>query len=245
MSEYTIFGFTWQGTWSSVTAYNPYDVVQRDGSMYNCVAQNTNVDPTTDGGSNWQLAASIGNTGATGATGPAGPAPSGTGNFVLATPNGSSGVSGLRALVLADLPTIPFSDISGSVASSQLPAAVGTSTSATPSNVPNGYVTALTLSAVNFSGNYPVMLTTVLNSDNSYGFKCTLQFFRDGSAIGPVFHSSSTSASYGGDVGQGIGVFVDTPSAGSHTYSVQWASPGAGGAGWTLYTSTMSAYEIH
>jgi|GEM_PF-5072342 len=43
-----------------------------------------------------------------GATGPAGPSPSGTQNLVLATPNGSSGVAVLRALVAADLPFTPI-----------------------------------------------------------------------------------------------------------------------------------------
>jgi hypothetical protein len=47
-----------------------------------------------------------GATGTTGATGPAGPAPSGAANLVLATPNGSTGVSSLRALVAADVPAL-------------------------------------------------------------------------------------------------------------------------------------------
>jgi hypothetical protein len=47
-----------------------------------------------------------GATGATGATGPTGPSPSGSANEVLATPNGSSGVSSLRALVTADFPVV-------------------------------------------------------------------------------------------------------------------------------------------
>jgi hypothetical protein len=72
MAEYTIFGFTWQGAWSSSTAYNPYDVVTENGSLYNCILANTNHDPATDGGTHWQVAASKGDTGATGSTGPAG-----------------------------------------------------------------------------------------------------------------------------------------------------------------------------
>lgn len=44
--------------------------------------------------------------GVVGPPGPAGPAPSGAGNLVLATPNGSSGTATLRALVLADLPAL-------------------------------------------------------------------------------------------------------------------------------------------
>jgi hypothetical protein len=49
-----------------------------------------------------------GTNGATGATGPAGPAPSGTPNQILATaasPTGGTTVSGLRALVAADVPS--------------------------------------------------------------------------------------------------------------------------------------------
>jgi len=51
---------------------------------------------------------STGSTGSTGPTGPAGPAPSGAANLVLATPDGMSGVSGLRALVAADIPALSY-----------------------------------------------------------------------------------------------------------------------------------------
>jgi hypothetical protein len=44
MAQYTIFGFTWQGAWNSTTTYQPYDVVSRNGSSYNCVATNTNAE---------------------------------------------------------------------------------------------------------------------------------------------------------------------------------------------------------
>jgi hypothetical protein len=44
--------------------------------------------------------------GVVGPQGPAGPSPSGAGNLVLATPNGSAGTATLRALVLADLPSL-------------------------------------------------------------------------------------------------------------------------------------------
>ena len=54
---------------------------------------------------------STGATGATGATGPAGPAPSGSANQVLATPDGSSGVSSLRSLASADIPSLDTSKI--------------------------------------------------------------------------------------------------------------------------------------
>jgi hypothetical protein len=51
----------------------------------------------------------------TGPTGPPGPAPSGAGNQVVATPDGSSGVSGLRALVANDIPALAESKITGLV----------------------------------------------------------------------------------------------------------------------------------
>ena len=64
--------FSWRGNWSSATAYNPYDVVNRNGSSYNCVAANTNTDPAADPGTHWQIIAQIGATGPTGATGATG-----------------------------------------------------------------------------------------------------------------------------------------------------------------------------
>jgi hypothetical protein len=48
-------------------------------------------------------------------TGPPGPAPSGAGNQVVATPDGSSGVSALRALVAADIPALAESKITNLV----------------------------------------------------------------------------------------------------------------------------------
>jgi Collagen triple helix repeat (20 copies) len=65
-----------------------------------------------------------GATGAQGATGPQGPAgtpatvPSGSANEVYATPNGSSGNASLRALVAADIPSLPY-DASGAAATAQ------------------------------------------------------------------------------------------------------------------------------
>jgi hypothetical protein len=50
-------------------------------------------------------------TGATGATGSEGPAPSGDANLFLATPDGATGVSGLRSIVKADLPTLTAADV--------------------------------------------------------------------------------------------------------------------------------------
>lgn len=49
-----------------------------------------------------------GSNGASGATGPAGPAPSGAANLILATPDGTSGVSALRTMVTADVPVLPY-----------------------------------------------------------------------------------------------------------------------------------------
>lgn len=121
--EVTIYGFTWQGVWSETTQYNIYDVVYRNGSAYNCVIANAGQDPATDNGTNWQVAASQGETGATGpqggigptgatgpqgqpgATGPSGPIVSGGPYQVLATPvNGSTGPASLRSLTSADVP---------------------------------------------------------------------------------------------------------------------------------------------
>jgi hypothetical protein len=57
-----------------------------------------------------------GGTGPTGPTGPAGPAPTGSGNKVIATPaDGSSGVSALRVLVAADIPSLSY-DAAGAAA---------------------------------------------------------------------------------------------------------------------------------
>jgi len=52
----------------------------------------------------------------TGAPGAPGPAPSGAANLVVATPDGASGLSSLRALVAADIPALAESKITGLVA---------------------------------------------------------------------------------------------------------------------------------
>lgn len=65
-------GFTNLGTWSSLTAYVPYDVVENSGSSYTCIANNTNQAPPNV--TYWTLLSSKGDTGATGATGATGSA---------------------------------------------------------------------------------------------------------------------------------------------------------------------------
>ena len=65
-------GFNFTKAWSSITTYNPTDVVTELGSTFVAIQTNTNIDPNTDyfnnSGLNWQLLAQAG---ATGATGPA------------------------------------------------------------------------------------------------------------------------------------------------------------------------------
>jgi hypothetical protein len=63
---------------------------------------NTGSDPVTDGGTHWQLMA-----------GPT--APSGAQNLALMTPDGSSGISTLRAIVANDIPSLSY-DASGAAA---------------------------------------------------------------------------------------------------------------------------------
>lgn len=58
-------GYTWRGTWSSVTAYAAYDSVIYSGSSYVAVASSTNITPGTDG-SKWSLLAQKGTDGSGG-----------------------------------------------------------------------------------------------------------------------------------------------------------------------------------
>jgi hypothetical protein len=53
----TGLGLTWRGAWSLFTVYHVNDVVGLIGNSYIAVAANTGVNPSTDGGANWQLAA--------------------------------------------------------------------------------------------------------------------------------------------------------------------------------------------
>lgn len=76
---YALTGWTWQGVWSSATAYVAKDVVFHSGSSYLALLSSTNVTPGTDG-TKWALLSQKGDTGPTGpagadgATGPAGSA---------------------------------------------------------------------------------------------------------------------------------------------------------------------------
>jgi hypothetical protein len=53
----TGLGLTWRGAWSISAAYHVNDVVGLIGNSYIAVSANTGVNPSTDGGANWQLAA--------------------------------------------------------------------------------------------------------------------------------------------------------------------------------------------
>jgi hypothetical protein len=99
---------SFQGTWSSTTAYSIGDAVYLNGRSYIAVTGNLNVTPGTDG-SVWALLAQqgatgpIGATGATGATGPTGPTgaagPMGaTGNTGPAGATGANGAQGIQGL---------------------------------------------------------------------------------------------------------------------------------------------------
>ena len=48
--------FNWLGEWNSSTNYVADDTVSRNGSTYVCISPISNVDPTTDAGSYWNLA---------------------------------------------------------------------------------------------------------------------------------------------------------------------------------------------
>jgi hypothetical protein len=50
-------GINWLGAWSGATAYKLGDAVSKGSNSYIAVAANTNVDPSTDGGSNWNTIA--------------------------------------------------------------------------------------------------------------------------------------------------------------------------------------------
>jgi carbohydrate binding protein with CBM5/12 domain len=58
--------WSWQGTWSSATAYTANQVVSYLGSSYLCLVGNTNVAPPTSG-TDWALIAQAGTAGAAGA----------------------------------------------------------------------------------------------------------------------------------------------------------------------------------
>src|ERR1700761_4836141 len=87
---------TWEGAWSSSTAYSPSQGVNYSGSSYVARVSNTNQNPSSNP-STWQLLATgtPGATGATGATGPAGP----TGATGATGPTGATGAAGTAASV--------------------------------------------------------------------------------------------------------------------------------------------------
>ncbi len=93
----------------------------------------------------------IGNPGATGSPGPA---PSGLGNLIIATPNGSPGIASLRALVIADLPFIPINKSGdtgiGALTISDTTASVSPLTGALI--VAGGIGSNGTINAISFSG---------------------------------------------------------------------------------------------
>jgi hypothetical protein len=80
-------GMTWQGTWSSATAYKLNDGVQSGGSSYICVQANTNNQPPN--ATYWQVYAQQGGTGPTGPQGPTGA----TGTAGATGPTGPVGIT--------------------------------------------------------------------------------------------------------------------------------------------------------
>lgn len=70
-------GFTWEDTWTTATAYEPYDVVFEDGSSYVCILSHTSGSTTQPGvgaswETNWSLLAQRGGQGIPGDEGPPG-----------------------------------------------------------------------------------------------------------------------------------------------------------------------------
>lgn len=70
-------GFTWEDTWATATAYEPYDVVFEDGSSYVCILGHTSGSTTQPGvgaswETNWSLLAQRGGQGVPGDEGPPG-----------------------------------------------------------------------------------------------------------------------------------------------------------------------------
>ncbi len=65
-------GFVFRDAWTNTTQYALNDVVTENGSSWVAVQANQNVNPSTDGGTNWQLMAAKGDVGPTGPQGPAG-----------------------------------------------------------------------------------------------------------------------------------------------------------------------------
>ena len=57
-------GFTWRGSWSGAITYAPYDVVEFDGSSYNCILGHTNQTPPNP--TYWETMAQAGEDGSGG-----------------------------------------------------------------------------------------------------------------------------------------------------------------------------------
>ena len=90
-----IRGVTPRGDWAVGTAYNPDDLVLRDGSTYRAKLASTGVAPESDAGK-WQLFAAKGAVGATGVAGAAGAAGAAgsTGAAGATGPQGATGAQG-------------------------------------------------------------------------------------------------------------------------------------------------------
>ncbi len=80
------------GSWNPEIQYNPDDAVTSGGSYWIALAANVDSEPSITN-PNWQLVASIGNTGPAGPQGPAGPAGQ-TGSQGPAGPSGPAGAQG-------------------------------------------------------------------------------------------------------------------------------------------------------
>lgn len=90
---------TWQGPWSSATAYTVDDVVSFSGSSYVAIANTTNNEPDSSP-TVWQLVAAAGAQGPTGSTGATGPQG-------LTGPTGATGTPGLTGATGATGPSGP------------------------------------------------------------------------------------------------------------------------------------------
>lgn len=87
-------GLTWQGTWSSSTAYHPNDIVYYNGASYFCIAGvGPTIETPQDDITNWSPLAIQGPVGPIGPVGAQGPAGS-QGSIGPAGPQGIQGVPG-------------------------------------------------------------------------------------------------------------------------------------------------------
>jgi len=86
-------GFAWRGAWSGTTAYHVNDVVSLLGSSWVAVAANTGVNPSTDGGTNWQIMATNG-AGAISVFGRTGAVIAESGDYTVAQVTGAAALIG-------------------------------------------------------------------------------------------------------------------------------------------------------